>query len=69
MFENEDIQSIMRMIGRWYDVDIIYSGNLSGEKFGGSVSRFTDVSKVLNILQLTGNVHFKIEERRIVVSK
>jgi len=69
MFENEDIHDIMRMVGRWYDVDISYEGNVTGEKFEGSVSRFTNVSKVLNILQLTGNVHFKIEERRIIVSK
>jgi transmembrane sensor len=69
MFDNENIQDIMRMIGRWYNVDISYVGEIPGEKFGGSVSRFDKVSKVLNILELTGNIHFKIEGRTIIVSK
>lgn len=69
MFDHEDINGIMRMVARWYDVDISYSGEITQEKFGGSVSRFTNMSKVLGILQQAGNVHFKVEGRRITVTK
>jgi len=69
MFDNNDITSIMRMISRWYNVKVDYEGPVVGGKFGGSVSRFEKVSEVLNILELTGKVHFKVEGRRITVTK
>ncbi|MHB1179403.1 MAG: FecR family protein [Daejeonella sp.] len=74
MFNNENIQSIMRKISRWYNVDIEYRGNISQKALWGSVSRFKNVSEVLDLIELTGSVHFKIvpgdnsgEERRIIV--
>jgi transmembrane sensor len=69
MFEQENIQGIMNRIKRWYNVEIVYSGEVSKQLYTGSVSRFANVSKVLEILELTGNVHFKIEGRRITVMK
>lgn len=69
LFENDDIKYIMRMIERWYDVDVVYSGEMPTEKFGGGVSRFGNVSQVLKILQSTGGAKFKIEGRKIIVSK
>lgn len=66
-FNHEDIQSIMRIISRWYDVEVEYKGTISKGKFGGSISRFKNVSEVLDALQLTGDVHFNIEGRRITV--
>lgn len=68
-FDSEDIQTVMRKISRWYDVDVVYEGKISEDRFGGSVSRFSDVTKVLRKLELTNKVHFRIEERRIIVTK
>jgi transmembrane sensor len=64
---HESIYKVMNKISRWYDVDIEYRGNFDGKFFGGTISRFKNVKEVLNILELTGSVHFKIEGRRIVV--
>ncbi|MBB5439514.1 ferric-dicitrate binding protein FerR (iron transport regulator) [Pedobacter sp. AK017] len=69
MFESENIQTIMKMVERWYNVDVVYTGEITDEKFGGGVSRFDNVSKVLKSLESTGKVHFKIEGRKIYVSK
>jgi len=69
MFDGDNIQHIMRMVSRWYDVEVEYKGAVQDDVFGGSVSRFENVSEVLKILQLTGKVHFKIEGRKILVSK
>jgi hypothetical protein len=68
-FENNDIQQIMRMVSRWYDVDVTYKGNLPTDKFTGSVSRFSNVSELLNTLQLTRKVRFKIDGKLIIVSE
>lgn len=69
MFESASIQEVMRMIERWYNVEVVYEGDIPENKFGGSVSRFDNVSKVLQILASTKKVNFRIEERRIYVTK
>ncbi|RQO75105.1 anti-sigma factor [Pedobacter sp. KBW06] len=68
MFNDERIESIMRKISRWYDVEVVYEGKITAQQvFGGTVNRFENVSKVLEMLELTNAVHFKIEGRKITV--
>ena len=74
MFKSEDIQSIMRQISRWYNLEVTYQGNFPEKVFGGKISRSRNVSEVLEILESTGSIHFKIipgdsfgRERRIIV--
>lgn len=69
IFEDNDIQSVMRMISRWYDVEVVYATAMPEVTFGGKVSRFQNVSGVLRVLERTGGVHFKIEGKKIYVSK
>ena len=70
-FSNESIETIMRKIGRWYNVDIEFRGKIPPVAFGGVVSRSKNITEVLQLLELTGAVHFRLEEtvkgRRIVV--
>ncbi len=56
------IQEIMREIARWYNVEVVYQGGVTDKAFGGTISRYKKVSKVLNMLALTGSIHFKVEE-------
>ena len=66
----EDLQGAMRKIARWYDVEVIYDESAPKQlMLGGWMSRATNISEVLNHIQLTGKVHFKLEGRRITVSK
>lgn len=67
MFDGDDIESVMRKIERWYNVDVIYQGKKTTEKFGGGISRFDNVQKVLNLLEKTGAVHFKIDGKTLYV--
>ncbi|MGM9477575.1 FecR domain-containing protein [Pedobacter sp. GSP4] len=66
-FNEENLETIMNKIARWYNVEIDYRGNKINKTFGGRISRFNSVNEVLDMLQITGAVHFKIEERRILV--
>lgn len=68
-FNNEKIESIMRKISRWYDVSVEYHGPISEEEFNGTISRTKNISQVLEMLEDTKSVHFKIEGRRIIVMK
>jgi transmembrane sensor len=67
VFDRLDIKEIMKMISRWYNVEVIYKEEIPSGTFWGSVSRFDNISKVLIPLEATGDVHFKIEGRRIYV--
>lgn len=67
IFRNNTIQDIMRQIERWYDVEVVYEGDIPKGTFGGTYSRNKDIHELLKGLELTGLVHFKIEGRRIIV--
>ena len=66
-FSNENIRSVMNKISRWYDVDIAYKGKIPEKSLWGTVSRFENVSEVLDMLASTGIVHFQLEGRKVMV--
>ncbi|EDM37349.1 putative anti-sigma factor [Pedobacter sp. BAL39] len=66
-FENETLENIMRTISRWYDVDIELEDGIRYRRFGGRISKFENISQILKIMEKTKVIHFKIEERRVIV--
>jgi ferric-dicitrate binding protein FerR (iron transport regulator) len=66
-FQDASIESIMRQIGRWYNVDIVYERKID-KQFIGTIPRQVPVSTVLKILESTGWVHFTIEGKKITVA-
>jgi transmembrane sensor len=67
IFNDEDLESIMRKVARWYNVKIEYRFKPGQLYFGGMVSRDKNVSAVLKIMESTGSVHFIIQENKIIV--
>lgn len=65
-FNNADMKTIMRQIGRWYNVDVEYQGEVSNATYHGRISRKSKASDVLKILELSG-MNFKIERGKITV--
>lgn len=68
-FRDENIQSIMRKVSRWYDVEVIYKGEIPQSGLEGTVSRYQDITQLLDMLQSTGLVKFSIIKNKIIVSK
>ncbi|TKC65413.1 DUF4974 domain-containing protein [Pedobacter hiemivivus] len=66
-FNSESLSSIMRKLSRWYDVEVVYKGEISKDRFGGTISRYKNVADVLEMLESTKLVKFKVEGRRIIV--
>jgi len=66
-FENDDIQTVMRELSRWYNVKVSYEGDMTTESFDARISRNKNISAILQILENTKGVHFKIEGRRVTV--
>ncbi|SMD01542.1 FecR family protein [Pedobacter africanus] len=69
IFNDEPLHQIMKQIARWYNVKVVYEGVDENKKFGGSISRAGQLSKVLRQLEKTGGVQFEVQERRVIVMK
>lgn len=65
---NGSIGAIMRQIERWYDVKVLYEGNVAGQSYIGTISRSEDIADVLKTLELTGSLHFKVVGKQIIVT-
>lgn len=65
-FDNAGIETIMRQLSRWYNVDIEYKGKTE-DLFIAEMRRNIKLSDALKALQLTGKVRFEIEGKKIIV--
>ena len=65
-FDHADIKTIMRQLARWYDLDVIYDGQVSATTFSGKVYRNMNLSKVLEVLAFS-KVDFRIEGKKIKI--
>lgn len=66
-FNHESLPGVMRQLSRWYDVEVIYEGAIPDREFGGKIERNNSLNDVLKILELS-NVHYKIKERKIIIT-
>jgi ferric-dicitrate binding protein FerR (iron transport regulator) len=67
-FENADIKSVMRQVSRWYDVEVVYKRSLdSDDHLFFEVTRNTNLSDVLRVLNLAGGAKYSIQDKKIIV--
>jgi hypothetical protein len=69
LFANMDIRNIMKLLSRWYDVDVHYQDIDQRETFGGTFSEHSDLKQILQNLQQLGHVHFRMEGHKVIVNK
>ena len=65
-FNGEDLQTVMRQLERWYDVQVVYESSIPEKHFGGKIPRNANASEVLKVLELS-DVHFRIQGKKIIV--
>jgi len=65
-FENAGIETVMRQLSRWYDVEIEYKGK-TDDLFIAEMRRNIKLSDALKALELTGKVKFDIQGKKIIV--
>ncbi|ADY50658.1 anti-FecI sigma factor, FecR [Pseudopedobacter saltans DSM 12145] len=67
VFRDEPLESLMKRISRWYNIEVDYKGDMGSNTFGGKFSKNSTLSELLRSLELTGTVKFKTQERRVTV--
>jgi transmembrane sensor len=65
-FEDASLEVIMNQVSRWYDVDVVYEDKMPKRSFTADISRKTNLSVLLKVLEESG-VRFKIEDKKLLV--
>jgi transmembrane sensor len=68
-FGGADVEATMRTLARWYDVEVVYEGPRPVANFRGTIARQENISEVLKMLEITKAVQFKVEGRKVIVTK
>ncbi|WEK33806.1 MAG: DUF4974 domain-containing protein [Candidatus Pseudobacter hemicellulosilyticus] len=65
-FENANLQSVMKQLERWYDIEVVYEKQPPPIFFVGKLSRKMTLEGVLKTLE-ESEVHFRMEGRKLIV--
>ena len=67
-FTDAGLQTVMRQLSRWYNVDVTYEGNIPSRQFTGMIGRSLTLNQVLKGLAKE-RVHYQIEEgNRLIIT-
>ncbi|WP_316834903.1 FecR family protein [Pedobacter nutrimenti] len=70
MFNNENLETVMTRIARWYNVQVEFKDEAAkGGTYFGTISRYEDIAKVLKMLSRTELVTFELEGNTIKINK
>lgn len=61
IFEDADLQTIMRQVSRWYNVKVSYEGNININRITGSIGRDANLKTLIRILKGNG-IKIRMEE-------
>lgn len=65
-FNSADMKSVMRDLMRWYDIEVVYEGNVSDRYFTADISRDKSLTSILKIFDQS-DIKFKIEGKKLTV--
>ena len=69
-FNNRTLGEIMQTFERWYDIQVYYeTPDLRDIAYSGSVERYRAINTFLDALELTGDIYYKINGKRILIYK
>lgn len=67
-YTDAPLATVMRQVSRWYDVEVVYTGNIQDEVFSGTIPRAANIAQLLKILELTKTVKFRIEGKKLIAA-
>lgn len=67
VFNDENIVDIMKKIGRWYQIDVTYVGDMEDKIFAGTFSKRKSLQHLLSSLAATGEITYEIKGRRVTI--
>lgn len=65
-FDNTPLEAVMRQLARWYDVNVIYEGNIPDRAFTGKLYRNINASQLLDVLTYN-KIHYRINGKTLTI--
>ncbi len=66
--QNDNLETILRKMARWFDVEIFYQNpELKQKRFFGIMKRRACLQEVLDVIAKAGDVHFEVNGRVVLV--
>lgn len=70
VFMSEDFEHVAKKLERWYNVKFVFDfDELKTERFSGSIPKYLELDTVLDMLELTTNIKFEINEKVVHILK
>ena len=67
-FKGKTLKDIMKVISRWYDVDIIFENkDLESIKFKGTLDKHQAIEEILSIMKSTSINNYEIKDQKIII--
>ncbi len=57
----------MKQLQRYYDIEVEYQGKIPDDHFVASMPRSLPISRILEVLQKTERIKFRIDNRKVIV--
>ena len=67
-FDHADIETVMRQIARWYNVEVHYEDKMPEKKFDGQIQRSLKLSEVMELISNTG-IHYRIHNNQLILGR
>lgn len=65
-FDGLDINTVMRQVARWYDVNVVFEGKIPDGHYRGKPSRDLTLTQMLKVIEYSG-VKFKVEGKKVII--
>lgn len=63
VFSSESLDEVLKTLGRWYNMEFFFKKEASkSKKFSGSLPKYTEIGRVLEIIEMTTDVKFQVRE-------
>lgn len=65
-FKDQRLEDIMKILSRWYDIEVDYADEgLKNKRFGCNVNRYEEIAPFIELLEATKNIHVKVNGKTI----
>lgn len=67
-FDQTELEAVMRQISRWYNIEVVYKGDVKHKTLEGKMPNSYNLSQVLLLLKKTTDIDFKLEGRILTIT-
>lgn len=68
LFENEPLKNIMKVLSRWYDIDVVFeSKDIEMMTFNGALNKKQSITSILTMIKNMNNINYEIHNKTVIL--